>query len=268
MAALASSPPVSPWRLELVSDHKLKNSHITLTENTALIVGRNAEQADIVIAHDKISRKHAELLLLNGKLRVRDLNSINGTFVNGKAIKEAVIRHGDTLAFETIVFRLLCEQEGEQEGEQESQHVGAPDATQVSTAISPHQTLNTSQIERTAIRNASVSATQQVRVDLGFLIGKSPKFNQQSFPLPKTKVLIGRNANNDLHLDEVSVSAMHAELSYENGEWQLRDMGSINGTYVNGKRINAPTTIKSGYEIRIANVCLIYQLSYLQNKYG
>ncbi|PCK09153.1 MAG: hypothetical protein COA42_05725, partial [Alteromonadaceae bacterium] len=50
------------------------------------------------------------------------------------------------------------------------------------------------------------------------------------------------------------------------GDTVYRDL--IDPDIINGKRINTPTTIKSGYEIRIANVCLIYQLSYLQNKYG
>jgi len=39
------------------------------------------------------------------------------------------------------------------------------------------------------------------------------------------------------------VSALHAELSYEDGAWRLADLGSRNGTYVNDRRLEAPVVL-------------------------
>src|SRR3989475_6352438 len=47
------------------------------------------------------------------------------------------------------------------------------------------------------------------------------------------------------------VSVRHAELRFENGAWLLADLGSKNGTYLNGKRLIAPTALKQGDVIRL-----------------
>ena len=47
------------------------------------------------------------------------------------------------------------------------------------------------------------------------------------------------------------VSVRHAELRFENGAWLLADLGSKNGTYLNGKRVSAPTSVKQGDVIRL-----------------
>jgi len=48
------------------------------------------------------------------------------------------------------------------------------------------------------------------------------------------------------------VSVRHAELRFENGAWLLADLGSKNGTYLNGTRVSAPTPVKQGDVIRLA----------------
>lgn len=65
---------------------------------------------------------------------------------------------------------------------------------------------------------------------------------------------IGRTADNTLCLPMNSVSSHHAELTLEAGELSVRDLGSTNGTYVNGKRIEAATPLESGAILQIANV--------------
>lgn len=69
------------------------------------IVGRGVG-ADLVVADQAVSRVHAELEALPGGLRVRDLGSANGTFVNGAPVMEHLLQPGDTLTLGRPAFRV------------------------------------------------------------------------------------------------------------------------------------------------------------------
>jgi hypothetical protein len=63
--------------------------------------------------------------------------------------------------------------------------------------------------------------------------------NNRTFPLTAPRVIIGRESSSDLQIDDSNVSRAHAELSFSgNGHWSLRDLGSTNGTKLNGRRIS------------------------------
>jgi pSer/pThr/pTyr-binding forkhead associated (FHA) protein len=66
-------------------------------------IGR-ALECDISILEPALSRKHAELELTDDGLLIRDLGSVNGTFVNGEKVDEASLNDGDVLAFGRIRF--------------------------------------------------------------------------------------------------------------------------------------------------------------------
>ncbi|MEU9981612.1 DUF1707 and FHA domain-containing protein [Streptomyces sp. NPDC050856] len=57
---------------------------------------------------------------------------------------------------------------------------------------------------------------------------------------------IGRDPANGLRLSHDTVSRSHAELSLRGGRWVLRDLGSTNGTTVNGHRVTGETVVRSG----------------------
>jgi pSer/pThr/pTyr-binding forkhead associated (FHA) protein len=57
------------------------------------------------------------------------------------------------------------------------------------------------------------------------------------FPLHQAVASAGRDPRSDIFLDEVTVSRRHAEFRSERGELQVVDIGSLNGTYVNGDEI-------------------------------
>lgn len=62
---------------------------------------------------------------------------------------------------------------------------------------------------------------------------------------------IGRRPACDVVLRDDSVSGQHARLSYRQHAWQIEDLGSTNGTYVNGHRLRRPATLAAGDVIRI-----------------
>lgn len=67
-------------------------------------------------------------------------------------------------------------------------------------------------------------------------------------------VLIGRAATNDLVLHDTSVSARHARVVVADGGLWLEDLGSRNGTFVNGVRITQKTKVASGDLIRVGSL--------------
>ncbi|MDC0675880.1 FHA domain-containing protein [Nannocystis radixulma] len=71
----------------------------------------------------------------------------------------------------------------------------------------------------------------------------------------KDVVVVGREAEHDLQLNfEDGASRQHARLSNERGQHYVEDLGSRNGTKVNGKRIAAKTAIKPGDEVEVGKV--------------
>src|ERR1700737_1680520 len=80
----------------------------------------------------------------------------------------------------------------------------------------------------------------------------------QSFTLgPKN--LIGRSRDADLCLEDDSVSRRHAEIDKIGRIWVLRDLGSVNGTLVNGKEISGQVELWDGDVIRLGDIELAYQ---------
>ena len=67
---------------------------------------------------------------------------------------------------------------------------------------------------------------------------------------------IGRDAGNDIALPDEAASARHAKLDVEDGEWWIEDLGSTNGTLVNGVRINRREKLRPGDEIAIGRIAM------------
>lgn len=65
-----------------------------------LVIGRG-DECDIVLEGDGVSREHAAIENSSDGVFLRDLGSINGTFVNGNQVREAVLYPGDQIAFDT-----------------------------------------------------------------------------------------------------------------------------------------------------------------------
>jgi pSer/pThr/pTyr-binding forkhead associated (FHA) protein len=74
--------------------------------------------------------------------------------------------------------------------------------------------------------------------------------------LLRTVNSLGRGPQNSIVLNDVSVSADHALVSYRLGQWWVEDVGSRNGTYLNDVRIDQPTVIHDGDVIRVGLVSL------------
>jgi hypothetical protein len=73
------------------------------------------------------------------------------------------------------------------------------------------------------------------------------------------RTTIGRSPDNDIFLDDVTVSRKHAVLEQNGNQFMIEDLGSLNGTFVNRRRIESPTQLESGDEVQIGK----YRLSFI-----
>ncbi len=67
---------------------------------------------------------------------------------------------------------------------------------------------------------------------------------------------VGRSAEADIIIDDPYASDFHARVSAQDGQTRVEDLGSTNGTYVNGRRITAPTGIAKGDTVQIGKTML------------
>ncbi|UFU04508.1 FHA domain-containing protein [Ruania suaedae] len=80
------------------------------------------------------------------------------------------------------------------------------------------------------------------------------------FLLDDERVTAGRDTSADIFLDDVTVSRKHAEFLSDAGEFTVRDVGSLNGTYVNRSRID-DAVLQAGDEVQIGKYRLTFHPS-------
>ncbi|NJD59095.1 MAG: FHA domain-containing protein [Anaerolineae bacterium] len=67
-----------------------------------------------------------------------------------------------------------------------------------------------------------------------------------AYPLEGDEILLGREPTNTIQIDSPGVSRKHAHLIFQNGRYLLEDLGSSNGTSVNGERVTTPRSLNNG----------------------
>jgi hypothetical protein len=70
----------------------------------------------------------------------------------------------------------------------------------------------------------------------------------------------GSSVTNDLVVDDPTVSRLHAVLERFASGWTVRDVGSRNGTYVNGQRVFAERALRPGDELRLGNALVVFRV--------
>jgi pSer/pThr/pTyr-binding forkhead associated (FHA) protein len=79
-----------------------------------------------------------------------------------------------------------------------------------------------------------------------------------TFLLAQDATTVGRSTESDVFLDDVTVSRKHAVFDRRTGgAWFVRDVGSLNGTYVNGEQVDE-TKLASGDEVQIGRFKLMF----------
>jgi two-component system, NtrC family, response regulator HydG len=108
---LPLAPPPSPTGIFLLEIEGGSTVRIDGTRPSRVLVGQS-EACDVRLASADVSRRHAALEVIGNRLRVTDLGSTNGTFVNGIAVGEAFLTGGETLRFGSALLHIVCTSRG------------------------------------------------------------------------------------------------------------------------------------------------------------
>jgi anti-anti-sigma factor len=156
-------------------------------------------------------------------------HSRNGTFVGQEPVERRELVEGDIVSIPpyelTFLLRLA------ENADQGTSVSPLPTASQNGTVLLPAKT------SRKALILEVVRGPAAIR--------------DKQFELPAEGLTIGRSPNVDFCIDVPTLSRTHAEIRTQGEEWRLRDLGSANGTFVNGVRVSEER-IRPGDEITLA----------------
>lgn len=98
---------------------------------------------------------------------------------------------------------------------------------------------------------------EELPAGVGVLVVKSGAGAGSRYPLTGLVTTAGRHPKSDIFLDDITVSRRHVELSRTGDRYTLRDVGSLNGTYVNHRRVEQ-ATLADGDEVQIGKFKLVF----------
>lgn len=174
-----------------------------------LTIGRDADR-QLVLPSASVSRRHARLYLEGGQPCIVDEGSANGVIVDGVRITQPT--------YVTAGTRI--------------------DVAEFQLAIEPLGAAETMQPQRIAPRPTPVPGTVPSMQPAMRLVAEGGPYDGRVFEITAAELSVGRAVDNDIVLDDPSLSRKHAKL-YRRGpaELEVEDLGSSNGTFVNQRKV-------------------------------
>lgn len=199
-----------------------------------LTLGR-AEVNHIVLDDPGVSRRHAKVEVSDIGCHVIDLESSNGLVRDGRRVPEAMLGPGNTLLIGQTQVTLVMVDDGAAET---PTIIGAPAALQLEVfEQAPEIFVHQTDVPRLVITRDGVS--DEMRLD-------------------GQEVRVGRADDNDLVIDDASVSRYHLVFAPTVRGYIVRDLGSTNGTRVRGQRIDEHLLV-AGDTIALGGTLIQYQ---------
>ena len=208
-----------------------ETKELVLMEGASLEIGRSQDN-EIYIPERHVSRKHAIIRFEHGVFVIEDLGSANGVFVNDDRI--------------TAPYPLL-----------------AGDVIRLFKPIINFAAVKSQQEVEVADRTGTLMRPRTSRGKAVVLITAGPQEGME-IPLLQESVVFGRATNNaswDIKLQDHAVSRPHAQIHLTNDIWNLMDLGSSNGTLVNGIpiAIRQDTPLKDGSVIVMGETTMLFK---------
>jgi len=198
-------------------------------EELPVQIGRKSTN-HIVLDEKNVSRQHAQILMKDDQYFIQDQGSTGGTKVNGEPVLEKDIHTGDRI--EIGSFQILF---NSGIPEDERTIYDADDQTMLEDGTEMDE-------DRTLFYEEPVAK----------LVVTQSDSLEGEFPLEEEEIMLGRDEDAGIPIDDKRISRHHCKLWINEGEYTLTDLGSSNGTFVNNQRITE-TILKNGDQITVGS---------------
>ena len=131
------------------------------------------------------------------------------------------------------------------------------EVTVETTSVFRADFLNDLDTPATPSGETTVSGVEGLPVGSALLVVKRGPNAGSRFLLDQPTTSAGRHPDSDIFLDDVTVSRRHAEFRSDGGEFQVVDVGSLTGTYVNREPVDS-ATLANGDEVQIGKFRLVF----------
>ncbi|MEM8768982.1 MAG: FHA domain-containing protein, partial [Pseudomonadota bacterium] len=216
-------------------------------------VGR-ADDNEILLMDDHISRRHARFLFDDGVVWVQDLGSANGTYVNGERIAGGCrLYHGDEVSFDNLRFQLVGK------GQDLTPVRQAPSLTEVALIKeAPEGSHETTEFALSDSKTDVPITIPDISETGAFLLGVSEPISGYTFRTRIGTTTIGRDEDCDVVIRDPTVSARHADIVVRPETTTVTNLMATNGTRVNGQQIQNSELV-DGDILRIGRVSLVFK---------
>lgn len=178
----------------------------------SMTIGRDP-QCDLHLDNRALSRRHAQIEKRGAAIWVRDLNSQNGTYVNGNRIAEPLALNGGDVV----------------------------------------------EVGRYHVR---IEGVENAREDTPVLTLTGPE-GRHRFAMVGDEIIIGRAPSCDIAIGHKSISRRHLRIAIDGNNFVAEDLGSQNGSRLNNKRINGPTSFRIGDKVQMSEFTI--EVGYLEH---
>ena len=217
------SQPTGPAPGVTAPTLRLQDGTLRPLESERITLGRSRGN-DVAVADRSVSSEHAELRRNNGTFVITDLGSRNGTFVNEDAVAAPRnLAHGDVIRLGSTQMTFFNQV--------------LPPRAETGPAGLPDEPLERPETTRGVVARITWEGGSEELTGAAVKIGRDPH-------------------ETDVTLTDPAVSWLHAEITKHDDDLYLRDLGSRNGTFVNGELLSIPKALQKGDVIHIGNTDL------------
>lgn len=210
-----------------------------------LVFGRDAS-ADVVVTGSDISRRHGELQLRGDGYWLADM-SANGSYVNGDRVRgERRLGRGDVIRMGDEEFRFHADPD--------------TDTHPLPPPPGAEQQLRDTMFGLPAFKpELAAPKAPAPGAPLASLLVRSGALKGERMQVRVPVANVGRADYNDIVISDPSVSTMHAKLQSRGGVWMLSDLGSTNGTFVEGELVSGEVPLSPGVTLRFGEISALFE---------
>jgi pSer/pThr/pTyr-binding forkhead associated (FHA) protein len=214
------------WRITAFDKDGREIAHLEL-DRGELTIGRDSDR-QLVLPSASVSRRHARIVVQDGGPCIVDEGSSNGVLINGVRIVQPTAI-GPSTRIDVAEFRIQVE------------------STMPTAGVAPLPP------------PVNPPSGQSFAADGFRLIAEGGPYDGRVLNLPPGLSHVGRATDNDHVFDDPSLSRKHARIYREGGQVSVEDLGSSNGTYVNGRRVQGRQPVSPGDVVRFGDLSFRYE---------